>query len=145
MTLKPWREVMKPHDDVISGEAKMADFAADITQVVARKAPQQYQNPALFFQYTYITEGTKQLLLNVARRISDKGGDPVIQLQTGFGGGKTHSMLAVYHMVRGEVAAEHLLGLNKILESENLVNLPRCRTAVIDGVNLGPDTPKQCF
>lgn len=142
MTLKPWREVMKPHDDVISGEAKMADFAADLTQVVAGKAPQQYQNPALFFQYTYITEGTKQLLLNVARRISEKGGDPVIQLQTGFGGGKTHSMLAVYHMVRGEVSAEHLLGLNKILESENLTHLPICRTAVIDGVNLGPNSPK---
>ena len=142
MTLKPWREVMKPHDDVISGEAKMADFAADLTQVVAGKAPQQYQNPALFFQYTYITEGTKQLLLNVARRISEKGGDPVIQLQTGFGGGKTHSMLAVYHMVRGEVSAEHLLGLNKILEAENLTHLPTCRTAVIDGVNLGPNSPK---
>lgn len=143
MNLKPWRKVMTPHDDVISGESRMADFAADLTQVVNGTAPDQYQNPALFYQYTYITEGTRSLLINVAKRISGKGGDPVIQLQTGFGGGKTHTMLAVYHMAKGEVKAEFLLGLGDVLNSAGLNQLPACRVAVLDGVHLGPSEPKR--
>ena len=142
MNLKPWREVMKPHADVISGESRMADFAADLTQVVEGNAPAQYQNPAFFYQYTYITAGTRELLLNVARRLQGKGGDPVIQLQTGFGGGKTHTMLAVYHMAKSGPDVALLMGLKDLLRSERLLNVPRCPVAVLDGVHLGPAEPK---
>jgi predicted AAA+ superfamily ATPase len=58
----------------------------------------EYQDAAAFFQRTYITEGMRLLLTSVAKRLNGKGGDPVIQLQTAFGGGKTHTLLAVYHL-----------------------------------------------
>jgi predicted AAA+ superfamily ATPase len=69
----------------------------------------------LFFQRTFITEGMRLLLDSVVKRLSGKGGDPVIQLQTAFGGGKTHTMLAVYHLAKGEVAGQRLPGVRPSL------------------------------
>ena len=103
MALKPWREIAVPHEDVLKGTFQQAEFAADLSRVHAGTATGEYQNPALFFQRTFITEGMRLLLDSVVKRLSGKGGDPVIQLQTAFGGGKTHTMLAVYHMAKGEV------------------------------------------
>lgn len=106
-TLNPWMKVVVPHEDVMEGTSNQADFAVDLSQVVKGKNTQaQYANPALFFQKTFITEGMKSLLVHVTKRLNGKGGEPVIQLQTGFGGGKTHSLLAVYHMVHsGDIPA----------------------------------------
>ena len=74
------------------------------------RRPAEYQDPALFFQRTFITEGMRLLLDSVVKRLAGKGGEPVIQLQTAFGGGKTHTMLAVYHLATGEVPAERPAG-----------------------------------
>ena len=60
----------------------------------------QYGNPVSFYNHTYITPGIRTLLINTLKRLAGKGGDPVIQTKTGFGGGKTHSLIALYHMVR---------------------------------------------
>src|SRR5690606_29946221 len=110
MSLKPWREVAVPHQDVLKGTFQQAEFAADISRVHTRSASAEYQDAALFFQRTYITEGMALLLHSVVQRLAGKGGDPVIQLQTAFGGGKTHTMLAVLHLARGEVPASDLAG-----------------------------------
>ena len=96
--LKPWREVATPHRDVLEGHLQESEFAADLTKVVAGTAPPEYQDPALFFERTYITEGMALLLDGVLKRLSGHGGDPVVQLKTAFGGGKTHTMKAVYHV-----------------------------------------------
>jgi len=64
----------------------------------------EYRDPAEFFRRTYPTESLKRLLVGAVRRLSGAGGDPVVQLQTNFGGGKTHSMLALYHLFSGIVA-----------------------------------------
>ena len=98
MSLKAWRDVVTPHKDVLGGTFKQSEFAADITQVATGTAPEEYQDAEKFFSRTYITEGMRLLLISVAQRLSGNGGDPVIQLQTAFGGGKTHTMLAVYHL-----------------------------------------------
>jgi predicted AAA+ superfamily ATPase len=58
----------------------------------------EYRRPVEFFRRTYLTESLKLLLTGALRRLSGQGGDPVVQLQTNFGGGKTHSMLALYHL-----------------------------------------------
>lgn len=89
MTLKPWREITVPHEDVVKGTFQQAEFAADLSRVHDSTATPEYQNPALFFQRTFITEGMRLLLDSVVKRLAGKGGDPVIQLQTAFGGGKT--------------------------------------------------------
>jgi predicted AAA+ superfamily ATPase len=141
MALKPWREIAVPHEDVLKGTFQQAEFAADLSRVHAGTATGEYQNPALFFQRTFITEGMRLLLDSVVKRLSGKGGDPVIQLQTAFGGGKTHTMLAVYHMAKGEVPASDLQGLGDILNAAQITELPRARIAVLDGIKSSPNQP----
>ncbi|MCS6267986.1 MAG: ATP-binding protein [Vampirovibrio sp.] len=143
MTLKPWREVAIPHEDVLKGTFQQAEFAADLSRVHAGSATEEYQNPAYFFERTYITEGMRLLLGSVAKRITGQGGDPVIQLQTAFGGGKTHTMLAVYHLAKGEVPASELQGISAILDAAGITELPKARLVVLDGINLDPSKPSK--
>ena len=99
--LKPWREVIRPKEDVAQGSYQQAEFAADLQQVYDGRADTtQYGNPVSFFNHTYITPGIRTLLVNTLKRLAGEGGDPVIQTKTGFGGGKTHSLIALYHLVR---------------------------------------------
>ena len=99
--LKPWREVIRPNQDVAQGTYQQAEFAADLQQVYDGRADTtQYGNPMDFYDHTYITPGIRMLLVNTVRRLIGEGGDPVIQTKTGFGGGKTHSLIALYHLVR---------------------------------------------
>ncbi|TSE35021.1 hypothetical protein Tfont_02439 [Tepidimonas fonticaldi] len=143
MTLKPWREIVVPHEDVLRGTFQQAEFAADLSRVHERTATTEYQNPALFFARTFITEGMRLLLDSVVKRLSGKGGDPVIQLQTAFGGGKTHTMLAVYHLAKGEVPVSDLPGIPAILDAAGITELPRARIAVLDGIKSSPNQPVQ--
>ena len=92
---------MTPHADVASGRYQQAEFAADLWQVHLGEGTDEYRKPQEFFRRTYLTESLKRLLVGGVQRISGKGGDPVVQLQTNFGGGKTHSMLALYHLFSG--------------------------------------------
>lgn len=141
MALKPWREIAVPHEDVLKGTFQQAEFAADLSRVHAGTASGEYQNPVLFFQRTFITEGMRLLLDSVVRRLAGKGGDPVIQLQTAFGGGKTHTMLAVYHLAKGDAPASDLQGIGEILSAAHIVELPRARVAVLDGNKSAPNQP----
>lgn len=141
MNLKPWREVAVPHEDVLKGTFQQAEFAADLSRVHEGTATAEYQNPTLFFQRTFITEGMRLLLDSVVKRLSGKGGDPVIQLQTAFGGGKTHTMLAVYHLAKGEALASDLPGVPAILDTAGVTELPRARIAVLDGIKSSPNQP----
>jgi hypothetical protein len=95
--LSPWRDVVTPHPDVATGRLQQAEFAADLFQVSNGIADEEYLDPEKFFRRTFLTAGLRQLLVGAAERLSGVGGDPVIDLQTNFGGGKTHSMIALYH------------------------------------------------
>lgn len=86
-----------PHSDILSGRLTMEVFAADLWEVFRGRAPDEYRDPNRFFQKTYLTQGLKNLLAVVEKRLRGEGGDPVIQVQTPFGGGKTHSLIALYH------------------------------------------------
>ncbi len=143
MSLKPWREIARPHRDVLEGTFKQSEFAADITQVANGKAPLEYQDATQFFARTFITEGMRLLLGSVAERLAGKGGDPVVQLQTAFGGGKTHTMLAVYHLASRSVTTDQLQGIPPILDAAGIDELPQARVAVIDGINLSVSQPRQ--
>lgn len=141
MSLKPWREIAVPHEDVLKGTFQQAEFAADLSRVHLGTATAEYQDPSLFFQRTFITEGMRLLLDSVVHRLTGRGGDPVIQLQTAFGGGKTHTMLAVYHLAKGEVSASDMPGIPSILNAAGVVEMPRARIAVLDGIRLSPNQP----
>ena len=84
------------------------------------------------------------LLISVAQRLTSHGGDPVIQLQTAFGGGKTHTLLAVLHLASRTVGTEKLSGIPPVLDEAGITNLPHAKVAVIDGMNLSPSQPRQC-
>jgi uncharacterized protein len=143
MSLKPWREVAIPHEDVHRGTFVRAEFAADITRVHDGSATPEYQDPVLFFQRTFITEGMGALLTSVAKRLSGNGGDPVIQLQTAFGGGKTHTMLAVMHLVGGKAPKSDLVGVPKLLDAAGILDLPIAKVVVLDGVKLSPSQSRR--
>ena len=138
--LKPWRDVVTPHKDVASGQFQQAEFAADLWQVHLGEGIAEYQNPVEFFQRTYLTESLKQLLVGAVARLADKGGDPVVQLQTNFGGGKTHSMLALYHLFSGKPVKE-LSGMEDVLGNQGDNELPRVKRVVLVGNRISPGNP----
>lgn len=143
MSLKPWREIARPHKDVLEGTFKQSEFAADITQVANGTAPPEYQDAEMFFARTFITEGMRLLLMSVAQRLAGIGGDPVIQLQTAFGGGKTHSMLTVLHLAKRTVSTNKLAGVPPLLDQAGIHDLPNANLAVLDGIALSVSQGKQ--
>ncbi len=143
MSLKPWREIARPHKDVLEGTFKQSEFAADITQVANGTATPEYQDAEKFFSRTFITEGMRLLLMSVAQRLAGLGGDPVIQLQTAFGGGKTHTMLTVLHLATRKVSSDKLEGIPPLLDQAGITELPHANIAVLDGIALSVSQGKQ--
>ena len=135
--LLPWREVVEPHQDVATGDFLQAEFAADLGKVHAGSAPSEYGDPQEFFGRTYLTDGLGALLVGAAKRLSGAGGDPVVELQTNFGGGKTHSMLALYHMAGGTPARD-LPGLDQLLSKHGAAVPQHINRAVLVGTWRGP-------
>lgn len=139
-TLKPWREVVSPHKDVASGRYQQAEFAADLWQVHLGEGTDEYREPAEFFRRTFLTASLQQLLVGAVRRLAADGGDPVVQLQTNFGGGKTHSMLALYHLFSG-TAPSDLLGIDAVLNEAGVMKLPKVKRVVLVGNKISPGNP----
>ena len=139
--LTPWRDIITPHADVAAGRFEQAEYAADLALVAAGGAEPEYQDPHSFYSRTYITQGLHDLLAGAARRLSGAGGDPVIELQTNFGGGKTHSLIALYHLASGAEAAK-LPGLAEILADESLTLPARVNRAVLVGQMISPSAPQ---
>jgi hypothetical protein len=135
--LRPWRDIALPRPDVAEGRYLQAEFAADLAQVAAGEGSAEYVNPAEFFARTYITEGLRLLLVGALKRLSGGAGEPVVDLQTNFGGGKTHSLLALYHLASG-VDPRSLPGLEPILAAAGVAKLPAVHRAVLVGTALSP-------
>ncbi|MBN2299509.1 MAG: DUF499 domain-containing protein [Deltaproteobacteria bacterium] len=138
--LRPWREVVTPHPDVAKGRYVQAEFAADLAQVLSGDASAEYGDAHEFYRRTYITEGLSNLLKEAIARLNKTGGSPVVELQTNFGGGKTHSMLALYHLFSGTAGSE-LAGVDQILQQLSIKELPKACRAVLVGTSLNPGQP----
>ncbi|HOA05200.1 MAG TPA: Swt1 family HEPN domain-containing protein [Candidatus Fermentibacter daniensis] len=138
--LKAWRDIITPHADVAGGRYQQAEFAADLWQVHLGEGTDEYRDPEEFFRRTYLTESLKQLLSGALMRLSGRGGDPVVQLQTNFGGGKTHSMLALYHLFSGTPAIG-LAGLEPIIAEAGITSVPKARRVVLVGNRISPGNP----
>ncbi|MDR0284239.1 MAG: DUF499 domain-containing protein [Propionibacteriaceae bacterium] len=143
--LKPWREVIQPHDDVAKGQFTASEFAADLYQVAAGQATApEYGDPVEFFARTYLTEGLRDLLSRAVRRVGgDPNASPVVNLQTNFGGGKTHSMLALYHLFGGTPAAKYPQEVQDLLRENGSPTLESLgvRRVVIVGNRLKAGSP----
>ncbi len=100
MKMKPFTTIAIPHQDILEGRLTEDIFAADLWDVFRNRGPEDYRNSYVFFKKTFLTSGMKNLLNVAEKRLKGLGGDPVIQLQTPFGGGKTHSLIALYHKAK---------------------------------------------
>lgn len=142
--LPAWRDVLKPHPDVASGRYNNAEFAADLYSVAVQgNAAKEYQDPIEFFRRTYLTDGLKELLRRAADRVSgSESANPVVNLQTTFGGGKTHSMLAVWHLFSGQPLHEFPQSVQDLLAPSHASVLDRpVRKAALVGNEIPPSTP----
>ena len=136
--LRPWIEVALPHPDVLANRFKEADFAANLGAVAAGAVSDDYATPESFFRITFLTEGLKRVLRGVLQRLAGTGGDPVIGLQTAFGGGKTHTMLAAYHLANAENLSL-LEGVQPLADAVGVSTWRRAKIAVFVGSSEGPD------
>ncbi|MEM8532532.1 MAG: DUF499 domain-containing protein [Chloroflexota bacterium] len=100
-TLKPWTDVVTPHPDIRDGRLEISTYAADLWAVAfdSEHCPDVYRTADTFFAATYLTKNLSGLLGDVMRALNGETGDRVLQLRTPFGGGKTHSLIALYHLV----------------------------------------------
>ena len=135
--LPSWRDVVTPHPDVAQGRYNKAEFVADLYEVARGTAAAEYQDPVEFFTRTYMTGGIRGLLTQALRRVGGLGGEPVIQLKTSFGGGKTHSMLALYHLLRG-VDLTGLPDVASLVHEAGLAEVPKVHVATIVGTKPNP-------
>lgn len=141
--LPSWREVMEPHQDVAEGRYRNAEFAADLSQVALGKGELEYRDPVEFFNRTYVTEGMKGLLVQSLKRVAGLDGEPVIQLKTAFGGGKTHSMLALYHMMRSRKRVAQVPCVREVMSAAGVAEAPDVHVAVIVGTAMNPAKAKR--
>jgi len=139
--LRPWREIVAPQPDVASGRFQLAEFAADLAQVHRGVGSDEYRVPRDFFQRTYLTNGLRRLLVDALQRLSGHGGNPVVDLQTNFGGGKTHSLLALYHLF-ADVPLSDLIGIEPVLQEAGVSRPPQAQRAVLVGYELSPGQPR---
>ena len=138
--LRPWRQVLHPHDDVAAGKFNASEFAADLHAVASGEttAP-EYADPVEFFSRTYLTEGLRDLLGRALKRLSgDSNASPTINLQTNFGGGKTHSMLALHHLFGGTPAYRFPQEVQELVQEAGIGAIPTARRVALVGTALQP-------
>lgn len=102
LTLKPWTRVAQPHADIRAGIFDMSTYAANLGDVDTNnpQCPEVYRKPVGFFQATYVTRSLDELLGDVTNVLAGGAGNRVLQLRTPFGGGKTHTLIALLHLCR---------------------------------------------
>jgi uncharacterized protein YeeX (DUF496 family) len=119
--MRPFHTIAVLHDDILEGRLTMDIFAADLWEVYQNRGPFEYKNPEIFFKKTFITRGLDNLFNVVENRLNGSGGDPVIELQTPFGGGKTHSLIGLYHKSKEWNSKVFVFVGDKLDPSETLI------------------------
>src|SRR5690348_10633582 len=128
--LLPWTRIVTPHSDIVDGNLSMDTYAVNLDLVVqnSNTIHPVYRDAHAFFEATYLTHELRRILTDVMGVLADRNGDRVLQLRTPFGGGKTHTLLALYHLARARALLKDL---------PDLANMPdpgSVRIAVISGV-----------
>lgn len=137
--VKSWHQVAVPHRDIREGKFDEAAFAADLSDVVADRGPIEYRDAATFFRKTYPTQGLLKLLTAVLSRLAGQGkGQAVIQIQTPFGGGKTHSLVALYHLFKHGEQIKHTDAVKQALQQAGVATLPSVRVVPFVGTAADP-------
>jgi len=136
MSLKPWYKVVTPREDLRQGKPLDAsEFAVHLDQVREGRAPVDYQDPARFFERTYLTRNLMELAAGVIRRLSGirLETSAVYNMATQFGGGKTHALAMLYHLASNGPRANEWKGVRDILSKADVSRVPSAATAVFVG------------
>ena len=131
-----WWEITTPHKDITDGHFDESIFAADLGNVMDKNAPMEYMDGAMFFEKTYLTKGLKELLESVLQRTCGKGvGQSVIQLQTPFGGGKTHSLLGLFHLFKEAEKLSHIDAVKTVKKASKVKKISNVKVAAFIGTH----------
>lgn len=135
--LPPWWHVMLPHSDIRHArQINEAIFAADLGQVVRGTAPADYLDPLRFYTGTFLSEGLLSLLSDVLRQLAgEQAGNRIIQIETPFGGGKTHTLIALYHLCQHAARLTPRPEIQKLLRQAGLSSIPDTTIAVSFGTD----------
>lgn len=135
-TLKPWYQVIVPREDLRDNRPLDAsEFAVHLDHIREHRAHPDYVNPERFFARTYLTQSLLDLSSQVVRRLSGIKVETsaVFNMATQFGGGKTHSLTALYHLAKGGPAAQNWKGVESILSRAQVKEIPQAAVAVFVG------------
>ena len=139
--VQAWWEVATPHRDIREGKTEASRFAAKLDEVVAGRGDTEYVDAKEFFSHTYMTLGLRNLISEALKRLSGKGGNGVLHLETAFGGGKTHSLIALYHFFTSGNELADLPWVQGILEEVGLERIPAARVLTFVGTEADPQGP----
>ena len=134
--MEPWYKVATPRKEVRQGRSFNPDeFAIHLEQVVNRTAPEDYRDPQKFFNRTCFTRALREHAGMVLRRLSGETANtaPVMTLITQFGGGKTHTLTALYHLVTSGEKASDYTGVAELLKAADISSVPKAKVAVFVG------------
>ena len=127
----PWHKVVQLREDLRTGELSMAVFAADLYEVVMQKGSRKvYEDPAQFFALTYPTTNLRDLAKDVAWRLAGKNQKAIRQLELTYGGGKTHTLITLWHLVHEHASLPDLAAVREFQEHIG-IPLPRARVVVL--------------
>ncbi|MCZ2108273.1 MAG: DUF499 domain-containing protein [Dehalococcoidia bacterium] len=136
MAMKPWYKIVTPREDLRDGKPLDAsEFAVHLDHVRDGRAPAVYQNPAEFFERTFLTKNLRELSAQVVRRLSGVKVETsaIFNLSTQFGGGKTHSLTLLFHLAQNGDAAKSWKGVGGILQDAAVSSVPKAATAIFVG------------
>jgi len=136
MTFDPWYRVVNPRKEVREGRTFNPDeFAIHLEQVVDGRAPEDYRQPEKFFARNFFTRALTEYTGLVLRRLTGETANtsPVLTLVTQFGGGKTHTLTALYHLANTGKKAEVFPGVSDLLRAEHIAEVPKARVGVFVG------------
>ncbi len=129
--IKPWHQVVRLKDELRSGALSLAEFAADLHEVTLREGRRTvYEDPESFFALTYPTHALRELVKDVAFRLHGRSDKAVRQLELTYGGGKTHTLIALYHLFRDPQALPDLPAVREF-RSHVGADLPRAFTVAL--------------
>jgi hypothetical protein len=134
--MEPWYKVATPRAEVREGRSFNPDeFAIALEQVVWGTAPEDYSDPVKFFSRTYFTRALSEHAGMVLRRLAGltERTAPVLTLITQFGGGKTHTLTALYHLVNAGKKVAKDVGVARMLKEAGLAEVPAAKVAVFVG------------
>jgi len=138
--LKNIWEVCEFEDDIKYGRLELARFAVELYDVIDGKADKVYTDPRLFLSHTYLSGNMRYLLREALRRLSGKGGQPVFVLDTEFGGGKTHTILLLYHVFKNRDIWADFMREAHLLEETGVAEVPSCKVLAIDCRKISKNT-----